>query len=171
MSLTSCRECSGQVSTEAPACPRCGAPQPWDPDWSGWGYEWRSKASVWGYPLVHVAWGRDRQGRRRVARGVVAVGQFAVGLVAVAQFGVGILFGLGQMVVGLTGIAQVAVALLFSVGQVAVGVVAVGQFALGWYALAQIGVARHLWSLESADPEAVAFFRRLAGALGLPGGR
>jgi hypothetical protein len=27
MALTKCRECSGQVSTEAAACPHCGAPQ------------------------------------------------------------------------------------------------------------------------------------------------
>jgi hypothetical protein len=28
MSLATCRECQGQVSTEAASCPHCGAPRP-----------------------------------------------------------------------------------------------------------------------------------------------
>jgi hypothetical protein len=114
-----------------------------------------------GYPFIHVAFGRDRQGRRRVAKGVIAIGQFGIGLITVAQVGVGILFGFGQVMFGLTAVAQVAITALFAVGQVAVGYAAIGQIAVGVYALAQFGVAEYLWSVDQRDPAAVEFFQNL----------
>ncbi len=103
----------------------------------------------------------------RVAKGIVAIGQFAIGVVTIAQFGVGILFGLGQFVFGLAVVAQFAVGIAFGLGQLATGYVAIGQVALGYYVLAQTGFAQFLWSTKAKDPEAVEFFRRLAGQLGL----
>lgn len=176
MSLTPCRECGREMSTDALTCPHCGAPNPalaargvWR---RPWGFEWRSEREVAGWPLIHVAVGRNDQGRLRVAKGVVAIGQFGVGLITVAQFGVGLLFGFGQFILGLTALAQVAVSLVFAVGQLAVGYVAVGQAAVGCFALAQVGWARHLWSVGHRDPAAVAFFTALWAALKarLPGG-
>lgn len=136
------------------------------------GVEWRTQWEVAGWPLVHVALGRNDAGRLRVAKGIIAIGQFGVGLITVAQFGVGLIFGLGQFILGLTALAQVAVSAFFAVGQVAVGYVAVGQVAVGYFALAQLGWARHLWSVGHRDPGAVVFFTALWEALKarLPGG-
>lgn len=161
MALVACRECKQQVSTEAPVCPQCGAPQPAQSTWKGFGFEWKSQTEIWGYPFVHIAFGRDASGRRRVAKGVIAIGQFGVGLITFAQVGVGLLFGFGQVLFGLTAIAQVAITALFGAGQLAVGYVAVGQLAVGVYALAQYGFAEHLWTPQMRDPEAVEFFRGL----------
>ena len=161
MALVSCRECGRQISTDAPACPACGAPWPSRPRWQGWGFEWKSRTTVYGYPLVHIAFGRDARRRFRVAKGVIAIGQFAIGLITFAQVGVGLLFGFGQVLVGLTAIAQVAVTPLFAIGQFATGYVAIGQIAVGVYALAQAGFAQHLWSPGSRDPVAVEFFHNL----------
>lgn len=161
MALAKCRECNQHVSTEALACPRCGAPHPVRREWKGSGYEWKSEMEVWGYPLIHVAFGRDENRRRRVAKGVIAIGQFGIGLITFAQVGVGILFGFGQVLFGLTAVAQVAITALFGVGQLATGYVAIGQLALGVYALAQLGFAEHLWTPEVRDPAAVEYFNRL----------
>ena len=161
MPLTRCRECQKEISTEAAQCPHCGVPFPARRKWQGPGFEWRSKQTFYGYPLIHVAFGRDAQNRIRVAKGVIAIGQFGIGLVTFAQFGVGLLFGFGQMILGLTGIAQFAVTGLFGIGQFATGYIAIGQFALGYYALAQVGFARHLWSQAIKDPQAMEFFRQL----------
>ena len=139
--------------------PRIG---PGNPKWNGWGVDWKSEATYGGFPLVHVAFGRDRHGKLRVAKGILAVGQFAVGLVTIAQFGVGLLFGFGQIIGGLTALAQVAVTPYFAIGQLATGYVAIGQLALAYYGLCQYGVARFIWSVSHQDPEAVEFFRRLA---------
>ena len=96
----------------------------------GYGFEWKSARTCCGYPLVHVALGRDSLGRLRVAKGVIAIGQFAVGLITVAQFGVGVVFGFGQFILGFTALARFAFAALLGVGQIATGYAAVGQMVL-----------------------------------------
>jgi hypothetical protein len=158
MALTTCRECGAEVSDQARACPRCGAPQPPPPTWSGCGFEWKSARTHGGYPLIHVAFGKDSRGKWRVAKGIIAIGQFALGLVTVAQFGVGLLFGFGQFLIGRIVLAQIAGGLALGVGQVAAGYVAVGQVVLAYYGLGQIGLAKFLWSTSRGDPEAIQFF-------------
>ncbi|MDO9350110.1 MAG: hypothetical protein Q7U55_02615 [Deltaproteobacteria bacterium] len=39
------------------------------------------------------------------------------------------------------------------------GEVTIGQVAFGKYVLAQLGFGEHVWSMDRADPEAVAFFK------------
>ena len=93
------------------------------------GYEWKSKAVILGLPLVHIALGRDQKtGRFLVARGVLAIGQFAVGIVAIGQFSIGLLFGLAQFAAGLFTVAQFAAGVIFGLGQFATGIIAIGQF-------------------------------------------
>lgn len=162
MPLTPCRECGRQISTQSRFCPGCGAPYPSRPVWTGSGRDWKSRTRVFGIPLVHVAYGRDNQGGLRVAKGIIAVGQFGVGLITIAQFGVGILFGVGQFIFGLTALAQFAGALLVGVGQLATGVLAVGQVVAGIFGLAQDGVAKYMWSPSRVDMEAVAMFSTIA---------
>jgi hypothetical protein len=161
MSLMPCRACHQEISTDALFCPQCGVPHPTDSQWQGPGFEWRSSQTVYGYPLIHVAFGKDAQGKFKVAKGVIAIGQFAVGVITVAQIGVGLLFGFGQVIIGLTALAQVAVTLLMGVGQFATGYVAIGQIVLAKIGLAQLGLAEALWSPSRKDPEAVEFFRSL----------
>jgi hypothetical protein len=162
--LTRCPDCGGELSTRAESCPHCGAPASKRvfpimtvPDW---GYEWKSSTDVFGIPLVHVAVGR-KNGRLLVAKGVIAIGQFAVGLVTVAQFGVGFLFGFGQFIFGAIAIAQFAGGLGFGLGQFASGYVAIGQFVIGVYGLGQAGLAEYLWTRYRHDPQAMQFFRNL----------
>ncbi len=161
MALTNCRECGNQVSTEALACPHCGAPLRAMPFWSSYGFEWKSARTLWGYPLVHIAVGRNERGRLRVAKGIIAIGQFGIGLITVAQFGIGLLFGFGQFIIGFTALAQFAGAVALGIGQFASGYVAVGQMVLAYYGLAQVGLGKFLWTagkLGRKDPEAIQFF-------------
>lgn len=103
---------------------------------------------LWGLPLITIASGRDpRTGRRRVARGVVAVGQqaiglfalgqLAVGIVAVGQLAIGALGFVGQGGFGVVGGGQLAVTTFFGVGQLVIGQLAIGQLAIGSAATAQ----------------------------------
>ncbi len=158
MSLTTCRECQAQVSTEAMICPHCGAPGPGQQVFLRRGFEWKSSRTFLGYPLVHVAVGRDAQGKRLVAKGVIAIGQFGVGLITIAQFGVGLLFGFGQFIFGFTALAQFAGGVALGIGQFATGYAAVGQFVLAYYGLAQVGLGKFLWTAGRKDPEAMQFF-------------
>ena len=158
MAIRTCRECGNQVSDKARTCPHCGAPGPVAPKP---GFEWKSRTRIFGIPLVHVAFGRDRKRRLRVAKGFIAIGQFAIGAITIAQFGVGIIFGLGQFMFGLTAVGQIALAVIFGAGQVATGLVAIGQIVVAVYGLAQFGWAVYLWSPQRVDMEAVALFHTL----------
>lgn len=169
MAIVKCRECENEVSTQARSCPQCGAPFPAKPEWRGTGYEWKSEATYLGWPLVHVAWGRDEHGRLRVAKGVIAIGQFAIGAITIAQFGIGLVFGFGQFILGLTAIAQFAAGAYLGVGQFAAGYVAIGQFAFGHFALGLAAAGRYVWTVDQADPQAVEFFRQLGRTVRWPG--
>ncbi len=81
--LKPCRECHRDVSDQAWNCPHCGAPHPA----RDWGFEYKSKATLMGLPLVHVAF-KYRPNRLPVpARGVIAIGQFACGILTISQSG------------------------------------------------------------------------------------
>ena len=130
--LAACRTCKKEVSEEALSCPHCGAPFPTRVQWRGRGYEWKSKTHVFGLPLVHVAVGRDEKGKLRVAKGIIAIGQFGIGVVTIAQFGVAGLFGIGQFMLAPIALGQFAFGLV-AAGQFGIGLLAgAGQFATGW---------------------------------------
>ena len=158
MALTTCRECGAEVDGQTQVCLRCGTPQAAAPPSPGFGFEWKSSRTYGGYPLVHIAFGKDSRGKWRVARGIIAIGQFALGLVTVAQFGVGLLFGFGLFILGGAVLAQFAGGLMLGVGQVATGYVAMGQVVVAYYGLGQIGLGEFLWTTPRRDGEAVSFF-------------
>ena len=113
-----CRECRHEVSEQALACPHCGAPYPARISWDGWGYEYKSNLAVAGLPLLHISFKFRPNRTPVVARGIVAIGQFACGVICVAQFGLGV----------------------FCVAQFAVAGFALAQFALAYSLIAQLGV-------------------------------
>ena len=93
-----------------------------------WHYEYKSKRTLFGLPLVHINMGFGF----RVARGIIAVGNISIGVLSVGGMALG-LFSFGGLALGLllvlAGVGVGAVAL----GGLAVGVLAVGGFALGWF--------------------------------------
>jgi len=168
--METCSDCGKEVSSRAPFCPNCGAPHGDAPTIRAvikpdWGIEWRSKLEIMGFPLIHVAIGR-KNGKLLVAKGIIAIGQFAIGLITLAQFGVGFLFGFGQFIFGFTAIAQFAIGVYFGLGQIATGYIAIGQFAFGFYALGQIAIGKYIWMPDKCDPEAREFFLNLVRLIG-----
>jgi hypothetical protein len=113
-----CRDCKAVVSEQALACPKCGAPYPAREKWDGWGFEYKSATKLAGWPLVHVSF-KYAPGRGPIpARGIFAIGQFAIGIVTISQFGVG----------------------LVSVSQFTIAGFALAQFALAYSLIAQMGL-------------------------------
>ena len=87
----------------------------------GWGFEYKSNATLWGMPIVHISF-KYRPNRMPVpAKGIIAIGQFACGVVTISQFGVG----------------------LVSVSQFTVAGFALAQFAVAYSMIAQIGLYLH----------------------------
>ena len=104
-----CRECGHEVSEQARACPHCGAPYPWKEKWDGWGFEYKSETTLFGWPWLHISF-KYRPNRLPVpAKGIIAIGQFAVGFVNISQFGIGF-FSLSQFTVSMFALAQFGIA-------------------------------------------------------------
>ncbi len=116
-----CRECKREVSEQAIACPGCGAPYPARAAWNGYGFEYRSRLTLAGLPLVHISFKYRPNRVPVVARGVIAVGQFAVGGITFSQFGIGIL----------------------SVSQFTIAGFALAQFGIAYSLVAQMGLYLH----------------------------
>jgi len=138
------------------------------------GYEYRSRARLFGLPLVHVASGFDpKTGRMRVARGIIAIGNIAFGVLAIGGISFGILaFGglalgiavFGGLAAGLyAALGGVAVAGYWAVGGLAIsGYVAVGGMAISWnYAFGGFAIGKHPYGSNYQDPAALEFLRRL----------
>jgi len=139
--------------------------------------EYTSHRKVGAWPLVHITLGRSPEtGRRKVAKGIIAIGriafgvlpigQLAIGVIPIGQLALGLFFALGQGAFSLgVSLGQVAVAPVFAVGQIAVAYAAIGQLALGYYCIAQAAVGVHVWTMKVKDPAALEFFRNLFPAL------
>ena len=126
--MTQCRDCQHIVSEQALSCPNCGAPYPAKEKWDGWGFEYKTKTTLFGLPLVHISF-KYRPNRLPVpAKGIIAIGQFAKGFVSIGQCGLGIInisqFGLG----------------IISISQFTVAMFALAQFALAYSGIAQFGL-------------------------------
>ena len=124
--MTKCRDCSNTISTDAPLCPHCGAPYPWKENWDGYGWEWKSKATIGSLPLVHISFKYKKNKMPVVAKGVIAIGQFSQGIFSISQFGI-----------SLIGIHQFGIAALV-VGQFVVGGVGLCQFGILWQGMGQL---------------------------------
>lgn len=112
-----CRECQHDVSESAMTYPNCGAPYPAKEKWDGWGFEYKSKETIAGLPLLHIYF-KYKPNRVYAAKGIIAIGQFACGVFTLSQFGVG----------------------LVSISQFIIAGYALAQFAFAYKLIAQIGI-------------------------------
>ena len=102
-------------------CPHCGAPKPAEAAWTGFGYEYRSRATLFGIPMIHICFKYRSLFVPVPARGIIAIGPFAVGVITIAQFGIGV-----------AALAQLGLA-AFLVGQLGVAYYAIAQIAAVWH--------------------------------------
>jgi len=149
MALTNCPECHREVSDRAITCPGCGHPlgPQGGPRLAGgfplyFGYEYKSKTTILGLPLIHIAQGFNPEGGIRVAKGFIAIGNVAVGVLAIGGAAVGVvaLAGAGLGIVCLGGLA---LGLFCGIGGVAIGYIAVGGVAIGVYCLGGLCLGPH----------------------------
>lgn len=129
------------------------------------GREYRSQTEFFGWPLVHIAFGLDaRTGRKKIAKGVIAIGDAAIGGLAIGGAALGVV-SCGGVSLGLVSLGGLSIGLLLAIGGVAcgylafgglaIGAIAVGGFAAGYYAYGGGAVGMHVVTGEFADPRAV----------------
>lgn len=123
---------------------------------SSFHYEYKSKKTFMGMPLVHVNIGLRPVRAKGViaignaAQGIIAIGIAGVGIITLAPVGVGLLFALGVCAVGGIALGSLALGVIaggaISVGVFTMGALAVGQFSFGALAVGQqiaIGDSAH----------------------------
>lgn len=132
------------------------------------GREYRSQAEFLGWPLVHVAFGVDaRTGKRKIAKGIIAIGDAAIGGLAIGGGAIGIV-AIGGAAIGLVTLGGLSLALLlgigglatgcFAFGGLAIGGVAVGGCAVGYYAYGGAAFGRFTVTGQAQDPAAMNLF-------------
>jgi transcriptional regulator with XRE-family HTH domain len=101
-------------------------------------YEYKSKRTLFGLPLVHINVGRGVY----VAKGIFAIGTIAMGAVSIGAVALGGLC-LGAISLGLFSLAAVALGLLFAGGGLAVGAIAAGGVAVGIFAVGGLSLGMY----------------------------
>lgn len=134
-------------------------------------YEYKSKRTFRGLPLVHINIG---PGLRR-ARGVIAIGNAATGIVAMGVCSAGVI-SLGGLSAGIISVGGLSAALLLSLGGIAagavaagglaVGIVSVGGLAVGIYSLGGCAIASKIAAGEYANAH-IAIGDRVNGIINL----
>lgn len=110
-------------------------------------YEYRSKTTVFGVPLVHISWGTGKTAKGIIAigvraKGVLALGIFAMGVFSFGVFALGI-FAFAAFALAIASFGSVSVA-LFSAGAVAVGVATSGAVAVGCFSSGALAVGQFI---------------------------
>ncbi len=133
------------------------------------GYEYRSKTTFLGWPLIHIATGVDpHTQRKRIAKGIIAIGDVAVGGVAVG----GVAFGgiaIAGCAIGLMSLGGFSLGLIAALGGAALGIgvscggLAVGSVALGGLAIGVLALGGEAHGLYPYGANA-----RQIGELGIP---
>jgi RNA polymerase sigma factor (sigma-70 family) len=145
----------------------------------GWQrYEYRSRWTLCGLPLLHVRFGQDEKGLTLPAKGWIAVGRSAygilfaagataVGLVSVGATAIGV-FAVGGLGVGLLAFGGVSLG-VGAAGGCAIGYVALGGGAVGWLGASGGAAVAHYFAQGGAalaehanDPAARDFMRHSA---------
>ena len=169
MALTRCPECQREVSDKAYTCPGCGHPL-WQAGLrpgpimqgmrgaaSAYTYEYKSKRTLFGLPLLHIVYGPAWMVGFKPAKGIIAIGNVAIGVVAIGGFAAG-LISLAGIGFGAICFAGIALGIGVGIGGIATGYLAVGGLAIGVYALGGLGIGTHTLA---NDPQMMESLRRL----------
>lgn len=110
-----------------------------------WQYEYKSKRTLFGLPLVHINCGPGFCRAKgiiaigNIATGVVALGGVALGLCSLGGLSLGLLLALGGVALGCVSVGGLAVG-LSAWGGVALGLLAFGGVSWGWYAVGGVAL-------------------------------
>ncbi len=120
-------------------------------------YEYKSKATLLGIPLVHVK--LSRYGKPAVAKGIISIGTISIGVLSIGAIPIGFI-SIGGIALGVFSIGGLALGLLLAIGGLAAGAfalggLAVGLGAVGGCALGEIAVGGYAKGTVAIGAEAV----------------
>ena len=122
-------------------------------NWNELNYEYKSRAHIGSWPLLHIAFGKNEQtGRMKRARGIIALGNHATGVLALGVFAHGLfawgvlswgLLSCGVLSFGVVSLGVVSLALFGSYGVFALAPFAFGVTAIGYVAAGMKAIGVH----------------------------
>jgi hypothetical protein len=163
MALISCPECAKSVSEKAKSCPNCGYPlKAGEGLERGYvGYEYKSSATIFGMPLIHIVSGTGTGSTLKPAKGFIAIGNVAIGVIALGGIAVGVI-ALAGVSFGLVCLGGVAMGILGGAGGLATGYIAIGGIAIGTYAVGGLAIGAHTLQNDPQFREYVqSFFKNI----------
>lgn len=101
-------------------------------------FEYKSSWMIAGVPLIHINFGYGK----KVAKGIIALGNIAIGVISIGAIAVGLL-SLGGLAIGGVVFAGLAAG-VFAVGGVSIGYIAIGGLAIGIYACGGLAIANQI---------------------------
>ncbi|MCX4312365.1 MAG: helix-turn-helix transcriptional regulator [Clostridia bacterium] len=108
-------------------------------------YEYKSKKTLCGIPLVHINIGAGRTAKGIIAIGFKSVGLLSIGMLSCGLFSIGLLalglIGLGVLGIGAFGFGAFALG-LFAGGSVAIGVISFGAISVGTMSCGAISIGQ-----------------------------
>lgn len=137
-----CSHCGHQLTglIDSSRCPECGKPiVEVLTRRAAQGRRYRSETTLFGLPLVDIAFGPTDTETSGSARGVIAIGDSARGLVAIGGKAFGVV-ALGGRAIGLFAAGGFSIGLLSAWGGVAIGAIANGGVALGLLAFGGLAI-------------------------------
>lgn len=185
-----CGNCGYDLTglVDSSKCPECGKPLVDVLSRIGkWGNRYRSRATLFGLPIVDVAYGPvpgEKTGHARgvfafgdkatglfamggFARGFVAIGGIAIGGITAGGCSIGLISAIGGVAIGALVYGGVAAGLVAS-GGLAFGVVAVGGVAIGYAAAGGAPIGVYMAGPGGSDPEIGSLLDMFSFYLGPP---
>jgi len=110
------------------------------PFWIGFGnrYEYKSKRTLFGLPLVHINIGAGR----KTAKGVIAIGNIATGILAIGLLSMGVL-SIGILSLGILSLGVLGIGFLFATGAISIGAFSIGAISIGMVTLGAISIGMY----------------------------
>lgn len=134
--------------------------------YSSGGYEYCSESKLFGLPLVHIVAGDVGRTGTYVAKGIIAIGPFAIGLFSLGGFSIG-LFSLGGVSIGLLlALGGLAVGGFGAIGGAAISYgIAVGGFAMAYHlAIGSAAISHHVAIGVETAGSVCGYFKQMMNA-------
>ncbi|NFN87084.1 helix-turn-helix transcriptional regulator [Clostridium sporogenes] len=101
-------------------------------------YEYKSKKTLFGLPLVHINIGRGF----KKAKGIISIGNISYGMISLGFISFGIL-SCGLMSIGLITLAILSIGLLLAVGVMSAGIFSIGAISIGIFSLGAVSIGKY----------------------------